>query len=65
METELGSIFEEAGLQCHLKVMSSVTKTLSFYKPLPAVPPAVAGQEMVGPVVEAGVAPTTEEAESE
>ena len=34
LQTNLGELFQEAGLECDLKVMSSTTKTLSFKKPL-------------------------------
>ncbi|KAL4522390.1 hypothetical protein Ndes2437B_g07203 [Nannochloris sp. 'desiccata'] len=34
LTTDLGAIFEEAGLECDMKVMSSTTKSLSFKKPL-------------------------------
>lgn len=34
INSDLGLLFDEAGLQCDTKVMSSTTKTLSFRKPM-------------------------------
>jgi ubiquinone/menaquinone biosynthesis C-methylase UbiE len=49
LATDLGAIFEEYGLECDLKVMSSTTKSLSFKKPLelPAVDESVVEEQEI------------------
>lgn len=50
--TSLGELFEEAGLVCDLKVMSSTTKTLSFKKPMAAEPKEAVESPVATRVVE-------------